>query len=177
MTINLQFSVKPGDVFPYRSTFTTRGSGRSTTNNSQSTYRVEAVQDGNVQVAQLEDPDSGVMVYDQRGYPVDILDHGVSIKNDMPGEVFDISNRVIFPDRPVDIGDTWEADDGTVHTSYRLVAVSMLLGRPAAEIHATTQGYYGPIKYWVEMATGWPLRQEYTVGGPNGGTTTVIERQ
>jgi hypothetical protein len=176
MSILLQFNVKPGDVFRYRSTFTPRGSGRPAASSVQSNYRVEAVQAGSLHVMLLEDPNSGVMAYDRRGYPVDVLVNGVSIKADMPGEVFDISNRLIFPERPVEVGDSWEADDGTVHVSYRLVAFSAPRGRQAAEIHATTEGYTGPLKYWVEVSTGWLMRQEYTVGGSSG-TTTIIERQ
>ena len=173
MTIQLQFNVKPGDVFRYRSTFITRGSGQPATNTGQGTARVEAVRDGGIHVTAPEDPDARVMVYNRRGYPVDILDNGVSIKADMPDDIFDISNQLIFPERPVGIGDTWEASDGTVRVAFRLVAISAPQGRQTAEIHATADGYAGPIKYWVEVATGWPLRQEYTVGG----TSTVVERQ
>ena len=173
MTIPLQFNVKPGDVFRYRSSFTMRGGSQTPANTAASAARVEAVRDGGMHVATPEDPEAGVMVYDRRGYPVDILDHGVSIKADMPDDIFDISNQLIFPERPVGIGDTWEASDGTVRVAFRLVAISAPQGRQTAEIHATADGYAGPIKYWVEVATGWPLRQEYTVGG----TSTVVERQ
>lgn len=176
MTIQLQFNVKPGDVFRYRSTFITRGSGQPTTNTGQGTARVEAVRDSGILVTTPEDPDARVMVYNRRGYPVDILEHGASIKDDMPDDIFDISTQLIFPDRPVDIGDTWEANDGTVRVTFRLVAISAPEGRQTAEIHATTEGFSGPIKYWVELATGWMLRQEYTIGGPNGGIATVVER-
>ncbi len=176
MTIQLQFNVKPGDVFRYRTTFTTRGRGQPATNVGQGTARVESVRDGGIHVTAPEDPDARVMVYNRRGYPVDILEQGVSIKAEMPDDIFDISNQLIFPGRPVDIGDTWEANDGTVRVTFRLVAVSAPQGRQVAEIHATTDGYDGPIKYWVEVATGWMLRQEYAVGGPNGGSSTVVER-
>jgi hypothetical protein len=176
MTVNLQFSVKPGDLFRYQSSFTTLDRGRKTTNTAQSAERVVGAGDGLVQIVQPEDPDALVMVYDRRGYPTDILQNGVSIKNEVPGEAFDISNRLIFPDRPVNPGDTWEADDGVVHVSFRLIGTGALKGREAAEVHATTDGYYGPIRYWVELASGRLLRQEYMVGGPNSGTTTVTER-
>ena len=176
MTVNLQFNVKPGDLFRYLSSFTTPDRGRTTTNTAQSAERVVGVAEGSVHIVQPEDPDGLVMVFDRRGYPVDMLQNGVSIKDEMPGEAFDISNRLIFPDRPVNPGDTWEADDGVVRVTFRLIGTGALKGREAAEVHATTSGYNGPIKYWVELATGRLLRQEYVVGGPGGGTTTVIER-
>jgi len=168
MSVSLQFNAKPGDVFRYQGRYTSR----TGTNTNRTEERVVAVEGGGIQIVDPNDPEQMVTVYDRRGYPVDILQNGASIKADMPEDVFDISNRLIFPDGPVNPGDRWAADDGVVHVDYQLVGTGRLKEHNAAEIHATTQGYNGPIKYWVELATGKLLRQEYQVGT----TSTVIER-
>lgn len=176
MSIALQFDVKEGDTFRYQSTFTTRRGGKATANTNRSTQRVVKVTDTTVQVTDPDDADAFITVKDRRGYPVDFWQGGVSIKDDLPGEVWDISNQLIFPERPVNVGDTWDADDGSVHVTYRLVGTGTLRGRDVAEIHSTAPGYTGPIKFWVELATGMLMRQEYVVGAPGNDTTTMTER-
>jgi hypothetical protein len=176
MAITLQFGVKPGDTFEYHSTFTSERDGKPTSNSVRSAERVVALEGGNVHFVDPNDPENLVTVYDRRGFTADILQAGASIKNDMPGEMFDFSNRMIFPEGPVSPGDTWEARDGAIHVSYRLIGTATLKGREVAEVHATESSYTGPIKFWVEIATGRTLRQEYLVGDPVRGTTTVIER-
>ena len=176
MSITLQFNLKPGDLFRYLATFTTRGGGKQTVNTNQTAVRVVAVSDTAIQLVDPDDPEAMISVIDRRGRPVDFLQGGVSIKDDLPGEVWDISNSLIFPDHAVNPGERWAVDDGQVHVDFQLIGAGPVKGRDTAEVHATTDGYYGPIKYWVELATGQRLRQEYTVDGPNGGTTTVIER-
>lgn len=176
VTITLRFNVQPGDRFEYRGTYTSRRGGKSTTTTVNSAEEIVAVTADTLHVVQSDDPDRLVTVYDGCGYPIDMLQDGRSIKEEVPGEAFDISNRMIFPQGPVDIGDTWEAKDGFVSVSYRLIGVGTLSGRDVAEIHATQSSYYGPIKHWVDLATGRIARTEYFVGGPNEGTSTVIER-
>lgn len=176
MSITLQFNVKEGDTFRYQSIFTTRRTGKTTTHSSRNAQRVVRVTDAAIHLDDPNDLESIITVLDRRGYPVDFLQGGVSIKDDLGGEMGDISNRLIFPEQSINIGDTWDADDGTVHMTYKLVSVGALRGREAAEIHATSPGYSGPIKFWVELATGMLLRQEYAVGAAGNATTTVTER-
>jgi hypothetical protein len=172
MSITLKFAVKPGDTFHYQSSFTSRGG----TNTMRSSEKIVAVTNGNVHVVQPDDPDALEMVYDPRGYPIDVRQNGASVKDDMPGEVFDISNQLIFPPGSVNPGDTWEANDGVVHISYKLIGVGTIGSREVAEVHSTQSSYTGPIKHWVELSTGRLVRKEYLVGAPGAGTTTLIER-
>jgi hypothetical protein len=176
MSISLQFHVQAGDLFNYQSTFTRRSGGKTSSNSSRSAQRVVEASGDRVQFVDPDDPERLVSVVDGRGRPVDFLQDGVSIKDDLPEDVWDISNRLIFPDRPVNLGDAWEVNDGHVHLTYQLTGTSQLKGREAAEIRATSSGYGGPILFWVELATGMLLRQEYTVGGRDNATTTVTER-
>ncbi len=147
-----------------------------TTHSSRSAQRIVCVTNTAIHLADPDDLESIITVLDRRGYPVDFLQGGVSIKDSLGGEMGDISNQLIFPEHPVNIGDTWDADDGTVHVTYKLVGVGALRGREAAEIHATSPGYSGPIRFWVELATGMLIRQEYVVGAAGSATTTVTER-
>jgi hypothetical protein len=176
MSINLQFNLKPGDRFRYQATFTTQSGGKKTVNSNQSTVQVVAVSASAIQLVDPNDPEAMISVIDPLGRPVDFLQGGVSIKDDLPDDMWDISNTLIFPGHPVNPGERWSVADGHVHITYQLIGTSLFKGREAAEVHATTDGYYGPIKYWVELATGQRLRQEYIVGGSQGGTATVIER-
>ena len=176
MAIALQFSVKPGDIFRYRSTFTSRSSGKPSTNSITTAEEVVATTPDRVHIVQLDDPDALEMVYDRRGYPVDVLQGGVSIKSDVAEDAFDISNQLIFPPGPVNIGDTWQANDGVVRVAFQLVGTGIINGREVAEVHSTEDSYTGPIKHWVELATGRLVRKEYLVGSPDRGTTTLIER-
>jgi len=176
MSITLQFNVKPGDTFRYRSTFTSRRDGKSTVNTVQSSERIVAVTPDTVHVVQDDDPERIAMVYDRLGYPTDVMQDGRSIKNEMADDMFDISNQLVFPPGPVNPGDTWEAQDGVVHIAYRLIGTGNMNGREVAEVHSTQSSYTGPIKHWVEIATGRLVRKEYLVGSVEGGTTTVIER-
>lgn len=175
MAITLRFNVRPGDVFAYQSTFTSRRDGKTTVNTTRTEERIVAVSNDVIQVSLPDDPDL-VMAYDARGLPIDVLQGGRSVKAEMPGEMFDISNQVVFPVGPVNPGDTWDVRDGVVHVSFRFVGTGTVGGREAAEIHSTESSYYGPIKHWVELATGRLARKEYQVGAPDSGTTTVIER-
>jgi hypothetical protein len=176
MAITLQFGVKTGDTFRYRSTFTSQRDGKPTSTTVESSEQVVTVAGDKVHIVDPGDPEAMVTVYDRRGFPVDVLQGGASIKDDMPPDVFDISNRLIFPERPVSLGDTWTADDGTVHLTFKLIGTGMIAGRQAAEVHGLESSYTGPIKFWIELATGCKLRQEYIVGDPVRGTRTVIER-
>ena len=176
MSISLQFNIKEGDTFHYQSTFTSRSGSKTNTNSNRSAKRVVQVTDSAVHLVDPDDPEALVTVLDRQGRPGDFLQGGVSIKDDLPEDVWDISNQLIFPDRLVNVGDTWEVDDGHVHLTYKLIGASALRGREAGEIHAVSSGYAGPIKFWVELATGMLLQQEYDVGGGNNATTTVMER-
>ena len=176
MSVTLQFDVKPGDTFRYRSTFTSRRDGKTTTNTVQSSERIVAVTPDTVHVVQSDDPERIAMVYDRLGYPIDVMQEGRSIKQDMPEDMFDISNQLVFPPQPVDVGDTWEAMDGVVRVAYRLIGIDDMHGREVAEVHSTESSYSGPIKHWVELSTGRLVRKEYWVGSGEGGTATVIQR-
>lgn len=175
MAITLRFNVRPGDVFAYQSTFTFRRDGKTTVNTTRTEERVVAVTNDSVQISLPDDPDFA-MAYDARGLPIDVLQGGRSVKAEMPGEMFDISNQVVFPPGPVNPGDTWDVADGVVRVSFRFVGTGTLGGREVAEIHSTESSYYGPIKHWVELSTGRLVKKEYVVGRPDAGTTTVIER-
>lgn len=174
MPVTLQFNVKPGDTFRYRSTFTNRRDGKA--NTMQSSERIVAVTPDAVHVVQDDDPEQIAMVYDRRAYPIDVMQAGRSIKDDMASDMFDISNQLVFPEGPVNPGDTWEAIDGVVRVAFRLVGTATMNGREVAEVHSTESSYTGPIKHWVELATGRLVRKEYLVGTVEGGTATLIER-
>jgi hypothetical protein len=176
MSITLQFNVQEGDTFHYQSTFTLQRGGQASTNASQSTERVVKVEADAVHLMDPNEAEPLVTVRDRRGRPVDFLQDGVSIKDELPEDVWDISNALIFPPGPVEPGDTGEVDDGVVRLTYRLVGTGTARGREVAEVHATAPGYSGPIRFWVELATGMLMRREYTVGGAGNTTTTVLER-
>jgi hypothetical protein len=75
-------------------------------------------------------------------------------------------SSVPFPEKPIRVGQSWSGEatfqGKKVQTTYKLIGLKTVSGKPAAIIHATPKNMPqmkldGPIVFSVELATGFPL--------------------
>lgn len=75
-------------------------------------------------------------------------------------------SSVPFPEKAIKVGQTWTGEatlqGQKVQTTYKLIALKTVSGKPAAVIHATPKNMPqmkldGPIVFSVELATGFPI--------------------
>lgn len=170
MNMAMQMSMKVTSV--KNKQFTTNTSMGSITMNNQPLPPQAAEQMKKMLIVTVMDERGRVLKTEMKGIP------GAPSGGGMEG------SSVPFPAGPIKIGQSWSGEatlqGQKVQTTYKLVGLKPVAGRPAAVIHATPKNMPqmtldGPIVFSVELATGFPLSMSMSGTATRGNQTQKMK--
>jgi hypothetical protein len=140
--------------------------------------KAESNQPGGAAMAEMLKGQSTLVTYDTRGRVLGTQGGQAVVLSNSP------NSSIVLPEQPIKPGDQWEetmTNQGrSLRISYRLEKLESLDGRKVALIYGNVKDdpevrNEGPMKIWVDVATGRVARSEAKLIGRSQGREFVVE--